>query len=305
MGVYIQSARKECKQHMEVCNILLKRMYKIMCKTNHLIRHSGRKKSTGIRTVSMLVIVFLCAIIGGSGVSRNLISIHVGTLSAGVQEVQAAETTETEELQAGLMGVVSGAITLNEYSQAASKIENTTANEEVLVGAAHSSRTERRRATLGRSTESAGNVFAAAKQVIASNQMQESEYYTLLRIVEAEATGEDTEGKMLIANVILNRVKDDRFPDTIEGVVYQVIDGSAQFQPTVDGRIDSVEVTESTIEAVDRVLAGEDQSQGALFFMARNASDASSIGWFEENLIPLFTHGGHEYYTLSANQTVS
>ena len=110
---------------------------------------------------------------------------------------------------------------------------------------------------------------------------------------------------MLIANVIMNRVRDTRFPDTIEGVVWQQIDGSAQFQPTIDGRINTVEITQSTIEAVDRVLAGEDESQGALYFMARSGSDASSIGWFEENLTPLMVHGGHEYYTLSDDKQVS
>ena len=117
--------------------------------------------------------------------------------------------------------------------------------------------------------------------------------------------GDALEGKMLIANVILNRVRDPRFPDTIEEVVWQQIDGSAQFQPTIDGRINTVEITQSTIEAVDRVLAGEDESQGALYFMARSGSDASSIGWFEANLTPLMVHGGHEYYTLSEDKQVS
>ena len=226
-------------------------------------------------------------------------------LQAGVVEVQAAETVETEELQVGLMGVVNGAKTMNAYSQAASEIDTASANEKILVGAARASRTERRRANIGKSTQSAQNVFCYAKKVVESNQMPANEYYTLLQIVEAEATGEDIEGKMLIANVILNRVRDERFPNTIEGVVWQQIDGSAQFQPTIDGRINTVEITQSTIEAVDRVLAGEDSSEGALYFMARNGSDASSIGWFEENLTPLMTHGGHEYYTLSKEKQVS
>ena len=291
---------------MEVESILLGMMHRM----NRLTRRVYRKHVAVVRTVVLLAIVFLCAM-GVSGVSGNLISIEIGNgtgLHAGTGEVLAAEsveTAETEGLQAGLMGVVSGAMSMNAYSQAASEIDTTSANENILVGAARASRTERRRTNMEKSTQSARNVFTYARQVVESNQMPESEYYTLLRIVEAEATGEDLEGKMLIANVILNRVRDSRFPNTIEEVVWQTIDGSAQFQPTIDGRINSVEITDSTIEAVDRVLAGEDKSQGALFFMARNGSDASSIGWFEENLIPLLTHGGHEYYTLSQNQQVS
>ena len=288
---------------MEVETLLLEIMYRII----RLTRRVYRKHVAVVRTVFLAAIVFLCAM-GVSGISRNLISAGVGKMSglqAGVVEVQAAETVETEELQVGLMGVVNGAKTMNAYSQAASEIDTASANEKILVGAARASRTERRRTNIGKSTQSAQNVFCYAKKVVESNQMPANEYYTLLQIVEAEATGEDIEGKMLIANVILNRVKDERFPNTIEGVVWQQIDGSAQFQPTIDGRINTVEITQSTIEAVDRVLAGEDSSEGALYFMARNGSDVSSIGWFEENLTPLMTHGGHEYYTLSKEKQVS
>ncbi|WP_074679905.1 cell wall hydrolase [Marvinbryantia formatexigens] len=256
----------------------------------------------------MLVIAFLFAI-GVSGGSRNLIrqgDSRLVSASVGAGEVLAAEeTSQTEELQAGLKGVVQSAVTMEEYYKAAEEIDMAGANEEILVGASKTSRQRVIRQVLGEGAKSSENVIACATQFVRDNQMPESEYYTLLRIVEAEATGEDITGKMLIANVILNRVADERFPDTIEEVVYQRIGGSAQFQPTIDGRIDSVEITDETIEAVDRVLAGEDYSQGALYFMARNASDDSSVGWFEENLIWLFQHGGHEYYTLSKDATVS
>ena len=73
----------------------------------------------------------------------------------------------------------------------------------------------------------------------------------------------------------------------------------AQFQPTVDGRINSVTITEETIEAVDRALSGEDYSQGALCFMARESADQHNIDWFDENLVPLFEYGGHEYFTFA------
>ena len=58
--------------------------------------------------------------------------------------------------------------------------------------------------------------------------------------------------KLLVANVILNRVEDSHFPDTISEVVWEKVDGYAQFSPTEDGRIYSCTITESTIEAVDR-----------------------------------------------------
>lgn len=289
---------------MEVCKTLLDVMYK---KAIRKVKRAYKENSAVIITVSMLLVALLCAL-GVSGGSRGII-IRVESqkpaVNAGMGEVLAAETDETEELQAGLMGVVNGAITMEKYSQAAHEIEIASENEEILIGAARASRPEVMRNTLEAGTKTAGNVGAYAKQLVRESQMPASEYNTLLRIVEAEATGEDITGKMLIANVIMNRVNDERFPNTIEEVVWQQVGGAAQFQPTIDGRIYSVEVTDETIEAVDRVLAGEDYSQGALYFMARMASQDNSVDWFDNNLTLLFEHGGHEYYTLSKEERVS
>ena len=49
----------------------------------------------------------------------------------------------------------------------------------------------------------------------------EEDYNNLLRIVEAEATGGDVLSKMMVANVIINRVKHPYFPNTVSEVVFQ------------------------------------------------------------------------------------
>ncbi len=288
---------------MEVSRKLLWIMYK---RARRFWRRTYRKHSAVIITVCMFAVAFLFAI-GVSGASRNLIRRGDRAQSGigGMGEAYAAEVPQTEELQAGLKGVLHGAVTMEEYLEAAEEINMAGANEEILVGAVKANRQKAIRSALERGAKSAGNVSACATKLVRENQMPVSEYETLLRIVEAEATGEDQEGKMLVANVILNRVADERFPNTIEEVVWQQVGGSAQFQPTVDGRINSVVVSEDTVQAVDRVLAGEDDSQGALFFMARKSSNDASIGWFDNNLILLFEHGGHEYYTLSKEARVS
>lgn len=125
----------------------------------------------------------------------------------------------------------------------------------------------------------------------------EKEYEILLRIVEAEATDEDVKGKMLIANVVLNRVTSDRFPNDIEGVVFQKNKGKYQFSPLKDGRYYEVEITETTRLAVDRVLAGEDESMGALFFACRELANPKNMKWFDNNLVNLFKYGCHEFFT--------
>lgn len=72
------------------------------------------------------------------------------------------------------------------------------------------------------------------------------------RLVEAEAGNEDMTGKIAVANVVINRVKDSRFPDTVRDVIYQPY----QFEPTINGHINKTAKADSK-EAVLRALKGE------------------------------------------------
>lgn len=128
-------------------------------------------------------------------------------------------------------------------------------------------------------------------------KITQSEYENLLRIVEAEAGGEDIIGKMLVANVVLNRVENENFPDTVNEVIFQESQGVAQFSPISDGRFYKVQISEETVEAVNQVLQGEDNSQGALYFAARKSADRKYMEWFDKNLNRLFAHGGHEFFS--------
>lgn len=125
----------------------------------------------------------------------------------------------------------------------------------------------------------------------------EEDKEVLLRIVEAEATCEDVKGRMLVANVILNRVVSEHFPDSITEVVFQNNGVTYQFSPIKDGRYWTVKVSEKTIEAVERVLAGEDESRGALYFAARSMAEKKAMRWFDTSLKYLFRHGVHEFFT--------
>ena len=127
-------------------------------------------------------------------------------------------------------------------------------------------------------------------------QLSDTDYNALLKIVEAEAGGEDENGKLLVANVVLNRVKSSIFPDTVTEVVYQREFGVCQFSPVSDGRINRVKVSEETKRAVDRAVYGEDISQGALYFVARKAVAADKMQWFDNHLTWLFAYGGHEFF---------
>ena len=114
----------------------------------------------------------------------------------------------------------------------------------------------------------------------------------LERIVEAEAGGESFKGKLLVANVVLNRVKSKKFPSTIKKVVF----AHRQFSPVWDGRYYKVKVSKHTKKAVQAALNGQDPSKGALYFMQRSAADRSNVTWFDTALTRLFKYGCHEFY---------
>lgn len=146
----------------------------------------------------------------------------------------------------------------------------------------------------------AGSVWGGMIKVYAGNTpllITEDDKEVLLRIVEAEATSEDVKGRMLVANVILNRVVSKKFPNSIAEVVFQNNGVTYQFAPIKDGRYWTVNVSDKTREAVERVLAGEDYSQGALYFAARKLANKKAMSWFDSDLKFLFQYGVHEFFT--------
>lgn len=123
-----------------------------------------------------------------------------------------------------------------------------------------------------------------------------AERIILERIVEAEAGGEDHKGKVLVANVILNRVKSKSFPSTVREVVFAHRGSTYQFSPIYDGRYYTVTVSEDTKRAVQDALNGVNPSQGALYFMERAYADADNVTWFDRCLTRLFKYHCHEFY---------
>lgn len=124
------------------------------------------------------------------------------------------------------------------------------------------------------------------------------ELHYLQQIVDHEARGEDLQGQILIANVVLNRVNNPQFPDEIIEVIKQNrsnADGSVAWQFTPASRPDFGTATpnEITIEAVRLALTGVDYSQGALWF---NGVHLRETSWAGQNRTHMFDHGGHSFY---------
>ena len=110
----------------------------------------------------------------------------------------------------------------------------------------------------------------------------------LAKIAMAEAEGESVEGKALVILVVLNRVWSDEFPDSIEEVIFQ----KNQFSPVAEGgRYWTTEPDAGCYEALELVMGGWDESQGAFYFESTGRD-----GWHSQNLEFLFESGGHKFY---------
>lgn len=88
----------------------------------------------------------------------------------------------------------------------------------------------------------------------------------LARLVHSEASGEVYEGKVAVAASVLNRLTSPAYPNSISGIIYQVLDGRYyQYEPVLNGTINRPAGSES-FRATDAALAGWDPTYGATGF---------------------------------------
>ena len=100
------------------------------------------------------------------------------------------------------------------------------------------------------------NVKATYREPYELAGMTEEEFYFISSVVEAESDrSESLDGRILIAETILNRVNSPSFPDTITGVLTQ----SGQFTTVVNGHsvTNRTELSDqAVIIAVQEIEAG-------------------------------------------------
>jgi LysM repeat protein len=99
----------------------------------------------------------------------------------------------------------------------------------------------------------------------------QEDLYWLARIVNAEANGEPFEGKLAVANVVINRKNSDEYPDTIKEVIFDKKYGY-QFTSVLDGTIYNTPSAES-IKAAKLALEGRNNIGDALYFLNPRKSE--------------------------------
>jgi N-acetylmuramoyl-L-alanine amidase len=103
----------------------------------------------------------------------------------------------------------------------------------------------------GQASSNSGNV----------NGFSSSEIYLLAKTIYAEGRGEPYTGQVAIGAVVLNRVRNSAFPNSISGVVYQ----KHAFTAVTDGQI-NLTPNETAMKAAKDAINGWDPTGGALYY---------------------------------------
>ena len=102
-----------------------------------------------------------------------------------------------------------------------------------------------------------------------SSSSNSSDLNLLSRVIYGEARGEPYTGQVAVGAVVLNRVKNSSFPNTIAGVVYQ----SGAFDAVSDGQI-NLTPDSTAKKAAQDALNGWDPSYGSIYYF--NPSTATN-----------------------------
>ena len=259
-------------------------------------RRNGKTGGNSARSFAVLTLCAVLAMVISLG-TRTFAESEGGRVYAASDGGEGSPYEEVA-VPTGIAGVVSGVTDTPLSGSTVTRIGSSC--EQVIVGQRVQKVTNTAAdLNVSSSMENKVNELDARSITLAENPtlMSDEDYDTLLRIVEAEAGSEDIKGRVLVANVIMNRVKSEDFPNTVTEVVWDNSDGVPQFSPTYDGRINEVTVSDETREAVKQALKGADYSEGALFFIQKSAAEEHNVKWFEKDLKRLFKYGVHEFYT--------
>ena len=115
-------------------------------------------------------------------------------------------------------------------------------------------------------------------QTSSVNGFSSSDVYLLARTIYAEGRGEPYTGQVAIGAVILNRVKNGAFPNTISGVVYQ----KHAFTAVSDGQI-NLTPNDTAMRAARDAINGWDPTGGALYYY--NPAVATSSWIFDRQTV--------------------
>jgi len=124
-----------------------------------------------------------------------------------------------------------------------------------------------------------------------NTQYNEKDLYWLSRIVYAESGAESFECQLAVAEVVLNRVAHDWYPDTVKEVIFDEV-GGIQFEPVLNGSVYNSS-SESCIAAAKVALGGSQTMPDETIFFV---SALIHPNWISMNRPYIATIGITEFY---------
>lgn len=104
----------------------------------------------------------------------------------------------------------------------------------------------------------------------------------MARVVMAESRGESYKGQVGVAAVILNRLKDSRFPKTISEIIYEPY----AFEPVANGSLWWGYPSQQQFDAVRDAINGYDPTYEAVYF----ATSGSPFIWTKSKTVQIGNH---------------
>lgn len=167
-----------------------------------------------------------------------------------------------------------------EYLTAEKPAETTAATTTAKKTTTTKATTTAKQTTTAKKTTTTTAAETAAPASTASTISYTVEELTMMcYVLQSEVGGCSDASKIAVANVIINRVKSDRFPNTLSGVLTQ----ANQFTAIYNYYNRTNAPTQNTIECAKRALSGEGAaaSNGATYYYAPKYCGGASASWFE------------------------
>lgn len=99
-----------------------------------------------------------------------------------------------------------------------------------------------------------------------AEQQKEADVKLLAALIYCEAGNQPYEGKVAVGSVVMNRISSSRFPNSLQGVIYQ----RGQFTPAMTGKLDRVlasgRIPSSCYDAAFDAMSGAKPLGNVLFF---------------------------------------
>ncbi|HEX3044478.1 MAG TPA: cell wall hydrolase [Bacillota bacterium] len=215
-----------------------------MLQFNHMIRFNWVKKTLVLGTVFLMV-------------------------ATGVNPVQAEVLHNIKSGESLFRIAVNNRTTVNELKQANGlKNDLIYAGDKLALPEQPQTETGNTQAATVEQTNPASQVTNESQQWVSGRDVD-----LLARLITAEASGEPFSGQVAVASVILNRMKDVKFPATVAGNIFK----PNEFESVSNGLIWQRSPSEDAYKAAEAAIKGWDPTYGCKFFF--NPAKVHGYSW--------------------------